>query len=210
MPHQFSPPLMTSTPTPPLEGETTTRFSASCAPNPEGPTLPLPPACPAATRSRGGTSCIQGALGSRFLEPLYLAAIVIGEVSPEMREIVREDCERAFWSRLGDINGTRLLFFLFYHVIVTFPNRTSRGLHHTQTIYPFHRLEFCPLAFCAGRAEYLRRMSACFFLVLWVIGSIFCIMIALVWISDSGTHHVLINGMKRGVAPKHRYREKSR
>jgi len=49
---------------------------------------------------------IQGALGSRLLEPLYLSAIVIGEVPPEMKETVREDCERAFWARIGDINGT--------------------------------------------------------------------------------------------------------
>jgi tRNA-specific adenosine deaminase 1 len=47
---------------------------------------------------------IQGALGARFLEPLYLAAIVIGDVSLEMK-IGRENCERAFWGRLGDING---------------------------------------------------------------------------------------------------------
>ena len=50
---------------------------------------------------------IQGALGSRLLSPLYLSTIVIGEVPPETRETVREDCERAFWARLGDINGTR-------------------------------------------------------------------------------------------------------
>lgn len=49
---------------------------------------------------------IQGALGSRLLEPIYLTGVVIGEVPPQMRETVREDCERAFWSRLGNINGT--------------------------------------------------------------------------------------------------------
>jgi tRNA-specific adenosine deaminase 1 len=202
---------MPSTPTPPSRGRDNYALLGVLRTKPGRADSPITSCMSCSDKiARWNVLGIQGALGSRFLEPLYLAAIVIGEVSPEMREIVREDCERAFWSRLGDINGTRLLFFLFYHVIVTFPNRTSRGLHHTQTIYPFHRLEFCPLAFCAGRAEYLRRMSACFFLVLWVIGSIFCIMIALVWISDSGTHHVLINGMKRGVAPKHRYREKSR
>lgn len=54
---------------------------------------------------------IQGALGSRVLEPLYLASIVIGEVPAEMRETVREDCERAFWARLGNINGTLHLFY---------------------------------------------------------------------------------------------------
>src|SRR5258708_72836 len=49
---------------------------------------------------------IQGAWGSRLLEPVYLSAIVIGEVPQETKETVREDCERAFWARLGDINGT--------------------------------------------------------------------------------------------------------
>ena len=49
---------------------------------------------------------IQGALGSRVLEPLYLTTIVIGEVPPEMREMIGEDSERAFWARLGNIKGT--------------------------------------------------------------------------------------------------------
>ncbi|KAK0498367.1 adenosine deaminase/editase [Armillaria luteobubalina] len=44
---------------------------------------------------------IQGALGSRFLSPLYTSNIVIGEVLPSMREMVLEDCNRAFWGRLG-------------------------------------------------------------------------------------------------------------
>ena len=48
---------------------------------------------------------IQGALGSWFLEPIYLSAVVIGEVPEDMRESVREDCERAFWARLGDLQG---------------------------------------------------------------------------------------------------------
>ncbi len=44
---------------------------------------------------------IQGALGSRFLSPLYISNIVIGEVPPSMREMVLEDCNRALWDRLG-------------------------------------------------------------------------------------------------------------
>jgi len=48
---------------------------------------------------------IQGALGSWLLEPIYLSTVVIGEVPADMRESVREDCERAFWIRLGDLQG---------------------------------------------------------------------------------------------------------
>ncbi|EMD40465.1 hypothetical protein CERSUDRAFT_91192 [Gelatoporia subvermispora B] len=47
---------------------------------------------------------IQGALGSRFLEPLYISAVIIGEVEPELRADVLEDCERAFWKRLLSVD----------------------------------------------------------------------------------------------------------
>ncbi|KAI6105422.1 hypothetical protein F5141DRAFT_1123601 [Pisolithus sp. B1] len=43
---------------------------------------------------------IQGALGSVFLDPVYLSRIIIGEVNEDIREEVKIDCERAFWGRL--------------------------------------------------------------------------------------------------------------
>jgi tRNA-specific adenosine deaminase 1 len=64
---------------------------------------------------------MQGALGSRLLEPVYLSAIVIGEVPPDMRETVREDCERAFWARLGDITRKRHASTLNVMLQATYP-----------------------------------------------------------------------------------------
>lgn len=42
---------------------------------------------------------------SRFFEPVYIDGIVIGEVEEEMRGAVREDCRRAFFGRLGVLDG---------------------------------------------------------------------------------------------------------
>lgn len=46
---------------------------------------------------------IQGALGSKFLRPIYLSRIIVGEVDPHLQAAVRADCERAFWGRLQDM-----------------------------------------------------------------------------------------------------------
>ena len=48
---------------------------------------------------------IQGALGSRLLQPVYIDRVVIGEVEPSMRDIVLEDCRRALYGRLHSIIG---------------------------------------------------------------------------------------------------------
>ena len=48
---------------------------------------------------------IQSALASKFLDPLYVDDVIIGEVELRMVDIVREDCEMAFWRRLIDIDG---------------------------------------------------------------------------------------------------------
>lgn len=46
---------------------------------------------------------IQGALASLVLAPVYIYAIVIGEVDGSMRARVQADCGRAFFERLGQL-----------------------------------------------------------------------------------------------------------
>jgi len=52
---------------------------------------------------------IQGALGSWFLEPLYIHTVIIGEVPLVDQPSVKGDCERALWKRLGEIQGFHLM-----------------------------------------------------------------------------------------------------
>ncbi|KAF5388170.1 hypothetical protein D9615_000079 [Tricholomella constricta] len=118
----------------------------------------------------------QGALASQFLCPLYLSAVVIGEVPPEMQGMVKEDCERALWKRIGHMNDCHPGYSL-----------------HSPTI------QFTTLPFIHSRtviASATPSNGSC--------------NEALSWIADSKSHEVLINGLKRGVAPKHRFRTKSR
>ncbi|GJE84920.1 adenosine deaminase/editase [Phanerochaete sordida] len=51
---------------------------------------------------------IQGALASRYLSPVYIDSIVVGEVDEAMRPQIREDCDRAFWGRLGSMDRAAL------------------------------------------------------------------------------------------------------
>lgn len=48
---------------------------------------------------------LQGALGSLLFMPLYVDSIVIGEISQGIRNAVLEDCRRAFWERIEDLEG---------------------------------------------------------------------------------------------------------
>jgi tRNA-specific adenosine deaminase 1 len=48
---------------------------------------------------------IQGALASLVLAPVYIHAVVLGEVDNSMREQVSMDCDRAFYARLGHLEG---------------------------------------------------------------------------------------------------------
>ena len=51
---------------------------------------------------------VQGALGSLLFMPLYVDSIVIGEVPEGIQDVVLDDCRRAFWERVEDLDGNRM------------------------------------------------------------------------------------------------------
>lgn len=51
---------------------------------------------------------LQGALGAQIFMPMYICSIIIGEIEATMLEVVQEDCERALWRRIGDLEGKYL------------------------------------------------------------------------------------------------------
>ena len=152
----------------------------------------------------------QGALAAYFFGPLYLSTVVIGEVPPDMRRTVRDDCERAFWTRLERIRGT--LMSLSMAIM------TDLRLLDLPAGYTLHRpvIQFTSHPFMHSRTTLGVVPSAggscndCVFISLRLILEPHYVS-ALCWIADSTKpHEVLINGLKRGVSPKHRFREKSR
>lgn len=48
---------------------------------------------------------LQGALGSLLFTPLYVDSIIVGEVAQDIRDVVLDDCRRAFWERIGTLEG---------------------------------------------------------------------------------------------------------
>lgn len=55
---------------------------------------------------------LQGALGSLLFTPLYIESILIGEVPPDTRDAVWDDCRRAFWGRIQNLEGKRIFIVL--------------------------------------------------------------------------------------------------
>ncbi|KAJ6510207.1 adenosine deaminase/editase [Mycena vitilis] len=115
---------------------------------------------------------IQGALGSRFLGPLYIHHIIIGEVPAALHGVVREDCERALWRRLEGVPAC------------------GQFELHRPAIY------FTDVPFIHSRTSTPQAGGSCND-SLW-------------WIADSGKAQVIINGYKRGVAPKDRHLQRFR
>lgn len=116
---------------------------------------------------------IQGALGSAFFHPIYLTKIIIGEVPPDLHDVVKSDCERAFWGRLQEIHGLPQGYKL---------NRPE--------------VQFTPVGFVHSRSAQEHSSLA----------QRSCNE-SLTWVADSTSpHEILINGLRRGVSPKHRYK----
>ncbi|KAJ3547741.1 hypothetical protein NMY22_g1537 [Coprinellus aureogranulatus] len=107
---------------------------------------------------------IQGALGSQFLEPVYITEIIIGEAGEEMR-----DDYSAHSSAQPDL---------------------PEGYHLQQP-----RIRFTALPFIHSKTVLQSSTSS---------------NEAICWTNGDVTPEFLINGLKRGVSPKHRYRDKAR
>ncbi|KAG6865997.1 hypothetical protein C0991_009669 [Blastosporella zonata] len=69
-------------------------------------------------------------LATRFVSPLYLSSIVIGEVPFDMHGIVREDCDRALWKRLGSTDDWPPEYRLHAPLI----KFTSKPFIHSRTV----------------------------------------------------------------------------
>jgi tRNA-specific adenosine deaminase 1 len=92
---------------------------------------------------------IQGAVGSQFLEPLYFDSIILGEVPLDAQGSVKEDCERAFWRRLGNLRGLAFVHSLMGKSLNDCPSnlfsRSSREILCSPARDSLHFHPFCSL-----------------------------------------------------------------
>ncbi|KAI5124777.1 hypothetical protein M0805_005411 [Coniferiporia weirii] len=125
----------------------------------------------------------QGALAARLVGPVYVSAVVLGDVPSAMRELVRADCERAFFRRVEGVEGTLPEGY-----------RLSKPtVHFTDTDFAFSRS-----ALHAAHPQRAPPPSS---------------NESLCWFADSSpdlTPEVIINGVRRGVGAKQRGLEKYR
>ncbi|KAI0092452.1 adenosine deaminase editase [Irpex rosettiformis] len=123
---------------------------------------------------------IQGALASMLLGTIYIDCMIIGEVDEGMQDMVREDCERALWKRLETIDES-----------------------HLPATYRLHRprISFTAVPFVHAKVTMQASLG----------DNLTSCNDSLCWIADSPkSPEVLINGLKRGVSPKHRSKPKLR
>ncbi|KXN86320.1 tRNA-specific adenosine deaminase 1 [Leucoagaricus sp. SymC.cos] len=123
---------------------------------------------------------ILGGFASRFLEPVYVKSVVIGEfpleVENTLRDIVSGDCERALRTRVGN----------------------TERLPEGYAVHP-PDIRFTDIPFVHSKSELdkiKQTKGSC--------------NESLCWVADSRPLEVLINGLKRSTPPKYRYTEKYR
>jgi tRNA-specific adenosine deaminase 1 len=87
---------------------------------------------------------VQGALLSRFLEPVYVDHIVIGGIQSDDQHSssLKSECERALYGRLGALQGA--------YMVCTFAHETKLP-NHTDLVPPYRlnlmQIHFSPLSF---------------------------------------------------------------
>ncbi|KAK7695584.1 hypothetical protein QCA50_000220 [Cerrena zonata] len=87
----------------------------------------------------------QGALASHFLEPIYVDNIVIGDIEDSLRDVVLEDCDRAFWNRLDKLDGIAATDWVF--------SEEAPNSLYQRVVSPFFA--------CAWSKELMQRLADC-------------------------------------------------
>lgn len=125
---------------------------------------------------------ILGGFASRFLEPVYIENVVIGEFPHEkeenfrLREIIKRDCERALQARIGKVEDLPEGY-----------DTRPPNIYYTNIPFIHSKRERDKIESTTGSC------NEC-----------------LCWVADSRPAEILINGLKRSTAPKNRYVEKYR
>ncbi|KZT12898.1 uncharacterized protein LAESUDRAFT_640421 [Laetiporus sulphureus 93-53] len=102
---------------------------------------------------------IQGALGSHLIHPLYISAVVIGDVDASLQDIVKEDCHRAFWQRIssGHMSVFTALCWiadsaLSYEILINGLRRGISPKHRTKPNATYHELKQSSTKYQAAKA----------------------------------------------------------
>jgi tRNA-specific adenosine deaminase 1 len=140
---------------------------------------------------------IQGAIGSLHLDPIYITHIIIGGVSAVMQETVREDCERALWSRF---NGKSTIYFYMACFLTKYP---VIPIEHAQYRPAIH---FSSVTFVHSKLNDEQKSHVeCKILTLAIWEPKPDPQIALCWVADGERQsEIIINGFRRGVSPRQR------